>query len=118
MITSSAMGGDHSLSRDWASGDMAVRAGPDEERVRIRLTTAREASRAGSCPAGCRVLRNATSAVVSAGTEIFAVGGHVAAALNYLANELVFGLNQMRWNRALARVCRLRCRANGNCGTA
>ena len=36
------------------------------------------------------------------GAEIFAVGGHVAAALNYLANELVFGLNQRdvieRWS--------------------
>ena len=28
------------------------------------------------------------------GAEIFAVGGHVAAALNYLANELVFGLDE------------------------
>src|SRR5882724_1546573 len=30
-------------------------------------TTVREASCAGACPAGCSVLRNATSAVVSAG---------------------------------------------------
>ena len=53
------------------------------------LTISRDASRAGACPAGCSVSRNATSAVVSDGTQIFSVRRHIAAALNYLSDELV-----------------------------
>ena len=47
------------------------------------------ASRAGSSSAGCSVSRNATSAVASGGRQVFAIGRHVASALDHLANELV-----------------------------
>src|SRR5260370_25893664 len=66
----------------WTSDDMVPYG-------RAPNSAVREASRAGACPAGRSVSRNATSAVVSAGTQVFSVGWHVAAALDHLADELI-----------------------------
>ena len=63
----------------------------DQQR-RSRLVSERDGARGVPCrrlPAGCNVSRNATSAVVSARAQILAIRGHVAAALNHLANQLI-----------------------------
>ena len=49
----------------------------------------RSIARGGWLARGCSVSRKRTSAVVSGGREVLAVGGHVAAALQHLADELV-----------------------------
>ena len=44
---------------------------PQERQAALNGCYGREASRAGACPAGVRVSRNATSAVVSAELKFF-----------------------------------------------
>src|SRR5213594_1731354 len=56
-------------------GAVSYRRGPEPFSVSFSgpssSTTSREASRAGACPGGCNVWRNATSAVVSGGLKFF-----------------------------------------------